>query len=116
VDIGVYIRAETLEEKLDARYDKNPEQAWNLARWPSRLSAGGEHRLFVASDGAWRGYFKLAKEALYNPEDRTPYTLLFLTSTWTSTPPTPAKRFRGFTYNVPVIDSSSGHASPATSG
>jgi hypothetical protein len=115
VDIGVWMSADTLEEKLDARGEKNPEHAWNLARWPSGLSADGEHRLFVAMNGAWRGYFKLAKDALYNPDDRTPYTLLFDTRSWTPIPPTPVKRFRGFTYDVPTIDSSSGHVSHPTS-
>lgn len=104
MDIGIWMNATTLDEKLEARDEKNTEQAWNLARWPTGLSEKGEHRLFVASDGASRGYFRLAKDALYNPEDeRTPFTILFDTRTWTTIPPTPAKRFRGFTYKVPAI-------------
>ena len=105
MDIGVWMRAEVLADKLDARDESNPEQAWNLARWPTALSAPGHHRLFVAVNGAWRGYFKVAGDALYNPDDaRTPYTLLFDTRTWTAIPPIHVRRFRGFTYDVPRLD------------
>ena len=105
-DIGVWMAAATLEHKLEAREERNPEQAWNLSRWPHALSEAGVHHLFVASGGAWRGYFKLASEALYSPDAvGTPFTLLFDTRTWTEIPPTvPAKRFRGFTYRVPRIE------------
>jgi hypothetical protein len=107
VDLGVWMRADVLAEKLEAQDEKNPEQAWNMGRWPTGLSEKGEHRLFVASDGYWCGYFKLSGEALYNPEDsRTPYTLLFDTRTWTTIQPTPVNRFRGFTYKVPAVPSS----------
>jgi len=105
MDIGVWMRPEVLADKLDARDESNPEQAWNFARWPSALSKPGDHRLFVAVDGVWRGYFKVAGDALYNPDDpRTPYTLLFDTRTWTAIPPIPVRRFRGFTYDVPRLD------------
>lgn len=103
MNIGVWMSKQILAHKLEARHEKNPEQAWNLAKWPIRFSEPGENRLFVASDGKWRGYFKLAKDALYNPNDATPYTLLFNTRTWTSISPTPVKRFRGFTYKTPPL-------------
>lgn len=94
--------ATTLEHKLEAGEERNPEQAWNMARWPTGLSEKGHHRLFVACDGFWRGYFKLSGEALYNPEDdRAPYTLLFDTRSWTEIQPVRVRRFRGFTYDVP---------------
>ncbi len=106
MDIGVWMRAEVLADKLDARSETNSEQAWNLARWPTALSEPGDHRLFVAVNGAWRGYFKIAGDALYNPDDaRTPYTLLFDTTTWTPMTPVAVHRFRGFTYDVPRLDS-----------
>ncbi len=102
MDIGVSMRPDVLAHKLEARDERNPEEAWNLNRWPSALSEPGEHRLFVACNGAWRGFFKLAGEALYNPDDtRTPYTILFDTRTWTPISPVPVKHFRGFTYDVP---------------
>jgi hypothetical protein len=107
MDIGVWMTGPVLEHKLEARDERNPEQAWNIARWPSGLSTEGpeENRLFIASEGAWRGYFVLAGEALYNPKDpRTPFTLLFDTRTWTPIhPPVPLTRFRGFTYKVPKL-------------
>jgi len=104
VDVGVWMSAATFEHKLDGRDEKNPEQAWNMGRWPSRLSEPGPHRLFVACDGIWRGYFRISGEALYNPDDeRTPYTLLFDTRTWTEIAPVPVRRFRGFTYDVPPV-------------
>ena len=103
MDIGVWMSKQTLAHKLEARHEKNPEQAWNLSKWPSRFSEPGENRLFVAVEGKWRGYFKLSKDALYNPNDATPYTLLFDTRTWTTIPPTPVKRFRGSTYKTPTL-------------
>lgn len=102
MDVGVWMRAEVLAHKLEAREEQNPEQAWNLSRWPTRLSAEGEHRLFVAAEGAWRGYFTLSPEALYSPNDVSAvYTLLFDTRSWTPIRPVSVKHFRGFTYKVP---------------
>jgi hypothetical protein len=110
MDIGVSMRPDVLAHKLEARDERNPEEAWNLHRWPGALSTPGEHRLFVACNGTWRGFFKLAGDALYNPDDRrTPYTILFDTRTWTPIPPVPVKHFRGFTYDVPRIASDDGH-------
>jgi hypothetical protein len=107
MDIGVWMNGKTLAHKLEAQDERNPEEAWNLARWPRGLAPDGNNRLFVASDGYWRGYFQLSKEALFNPEDtKTPYTLLFDTRTWTEISPTPAKRFQGFTYAVPASSAS----------
>jgi hypothetical protein len=104
LDIGVWMSPAVLEHKLEAQDEPNPEQAWNLSRWPKDgFPAGQKHRLFVASAGVWCGYFILAGEALYNLEDpNTPYTLIFDTRTWTEIPPVPVRRFRGFTYNVPT--------------
>ena len=96
MDIGVWMRAEVLEHKLQAQNEKNTEQAWNLARWPTRLSEEEDHRLFVAVNGFWRGFFKLSRDALYHPDDDT--------RTWTSIQHVPVKRFRGFTYKVPPLE------------
>jgi hypothetical protein len=111
MDIGICMSSEVLAHKLEARDDPNPEQAWNLARWPDGLSAPGQHRLFVASRGLWRGYFLLAPDGLFNPRDpRTPFAILFDTRSWTRIPPAPASRFRGFTYAVPHVP----HHAPPT--
>lgn len=102
MDIGIWMGRKTLAHKLAAQTEKNPEEAWNLSQWPKGLSDEEENRLFVASDGYWRGYFRLANEVLFNPKDKkVPYTLLFDTRTWNPIPKTPASRFRGFTYKVP---------------
>jgi hypothetical protein len=62
------------------------------------------HRLCVATRGAWRGYFILAPDALFTPNDCwTPFTLLFDSRSWTEIHPVPVKQFRGFTYNVPAV-------------
>jgi len=103
MDIGVWMSTEILSDKLQARQEDNTEQAWNLSRWPKGFTQEGDHRLFVASKGAWRGCFTLSREALFSPNDLSaPYTLLFDTRTWTPIRAVPVKRFRGFTYNVPA--------------
>lgn len=103
VDLGVYTRPEVLAHKLEARHERNTEQAWNLSRVPLRISTDGRHRLFVATEGYWRGYFVLAKDILLT-KDAMACTLLFDTRTWTPIPPTPRTHFRGFTYDVPRLD------------
>ena len=52
MDIGIWMSAEVLEHKLQARQENNTEQAWNLSRWPKGFTAEGKHRLFVAVQGA----------------------------------------------------------------
>jgi hypothetical protein len=109
MDIGVWMSAQVLEHKLQAREEQNSEQAWNLSRWPTGFTQQGEHRLFVAVKGAWRGYFILSSEALLSPNDPSvPFTLLFDTCSWTPIDPVPTKRFRGFTYKVPQLNPASG--------
>ena len=105
MDIGVWMSAEVFAHKLQAREEDNTEQAWNLTRWPKGFTEEGENHLFAAVKGAWRGYFTLNPEALFNPDDKSaPFTLLFDTCTWTPIPALPVKRFRGFTYNVPQLN------------
>ncbi len=113
MDIGVWMRAEVLADKLQARQENNTEQAWNLSRWPTGFTEEAEHRLFVASKGAWQGYFTLSHEALFNPNDQAvPYTLLFDARTWTPIDSVPANRFRGFTYKVPNVNSDGSAPTP----
>ena len=108
MDIGVWMSAEVLAGKLQAQQEDNTEQAWNLSRWPTRFTQEGEHHLFVAVNGAWRGYFTLSREALFSPDDQSvPFTLLFDTCSWTPIHAVSAKRFKGFTYNVPRVNSAS---------
>jgi hypothetical protein len=103
VDIGVCMSRATLSDKLSLRHDPNPETTWSLRTWPQGFRDGDLNRLFVAADGAWRGYFTFT-DALFNPRDRAvPYALLIDTRSWTTIVPVPAHRFRGFTYDVPTL-------------
>ena len=112
-DIGVWMRPEVLAHKLAARHGPRPIEAWNMGRWPTRLSQAGQHHLFVASNGAWRGYFTLCDDALYTAEDpRAPFTLLFDARTWTPIDPLPVEHFRGFTYRVPGVSTEAAISSP----
>ena len=38
MDIGVWMAKQVLAHKLEARHEKNPEQAWNLSKWPTQFS------------------------------------------------------------------------------
>jgi len=109
MDIGVYMRPEVLAHKLEGREDRNPEQVWNLSRWPRGFTTLGPHRLFVATTSFWRGYFMLATEALCT-KDLSAFSLLFDARTWTPIPSSPRPRFRGFTYRVPRLDTD--HSAP----
>jgi hypothetical protein len=72
--IGVWMSPTTLELKLEHADTRRPEAAWNMAKWPTALSSPGPHRLYVACNGQWVGYFVISGEALYLPEDaKTPY-------------------------------------------
>jgi hypothetical protein len=104
MDVGIWMRPEVLEHKLEARNEKNPEQVWQLSRWPSGYKEGETNRLFIASEGAWRGYFILSEGAgLHSYRGKETFTMIFDTRTWTKISPIKAKRFRGFTYRVPKL-------------
>ena len=97
MDIGICMDAGTLESKLESRYTKRPEEAWNLAKWPRGFSDDPTvtNRLFVACDGSWVGYFHIARDMLYMPEDeKTPYVLLFDTRTCVEIDSMTTRRFR----------------------
>jgi hypothetical protein len=100
MDLGVAMSRDVFEDKLDhARDGKGPEATWNTRRLPKQLTPGWTNRLWVAVDGAWRGWFPLSGEVLWNPEDdQAPYALIFDTRRWTPVPPTPAPRFRSWRY------------------
>lgn len=107
VDIGIYTSLVTLQHKQEQAEDgKGREATWNMGRLPKNLGKGeGPDRLFFACEGYFRGYFLLAAEVLYNPDDeKKPYSLIFDVTTWTSINPLPVERFRGFRYltDMPV--------------
>jgi hypothetical protein len=103
VDIGIWMSRTVLAHKLELRTSRNPNATWNLRNWPAGYVEGEENRLFVACEGKWIGYFKLAQGMLWNRFDTVvPYTLIFATRTWTPIQHVPVPRFRGFTYKVPA--------------
>ena len=100
MDLGVTMSPEVFEEKLEQAEDPRHEVAtWNTRRFPTRLTPGWTNRLFVASAGAWQGYFELSGDVLWNPEDEgAPYALIFNPRRWTAIAPVPVPRFCGWRY------------------
>ena len=108
MDLGVWMSRGVLAHKRDA--SEHATQAWNMKALPDELSHSPEpHRLFVAVDGHWRGFFVLQPWVQHNPSDQThPWTLVFDANSWTAVHPEPAPprdRKRGYTLNVPEIRS-----------
>ena len=97
MDIGVWMSPVVLAHKLEARAERNTLATWNTKSVPRGLGQSCEEdRLFVATRGAWTGYFVLSSEVLWTPQDAAaPITLLFDTTTWTRIDPLPVSRFRG---------------------
>lgn len=91
--IGVYTKAETLQEKKD--YAKDPQfyVYWRLSKRPKEKPS----RIYFASDKKWQGYFTIEKANL----DSTGHFMIYL-DTWQELEEKPERTpFRGFTYNVP---------------
>jgi len=86
MDVGVYWSAAVLEHKLERHGQPGTtEEVWNCRRLPRGLGSSQDRdRLFVASQGRWRGFFRLASEILYTPQDPAcPYALIFDVNSWT---------------------------------
>ena len=106
MNLGVWMSRGVLAHKRDA--SEHATQAWNMKGLPDELSRSPEpHRLFVAVDGQWRGFFVLQPWVHRNPQDHThPWTLVFDANTWTAVEPQPAPprdRTVGYTLNVPDL-------------
>jgi len=97
MDVGVWMSPAVLQHKLDMRDTLNPEAVWNVRWVPEGLGQPQQRdRLFVAAQAAWRGYFLLSPDLLWNPNDpAAPYSLIFDTRTWTPIVPLLTSRFRG---------------------
>ena len=104
MDFGVWMSRAVLAHKRDA--SEHATQAWNMRALPDEFSHSPEpHRLFVAVDRKWRGFFVLQPWVHRNPHDEpTPWTLVFEANTWTAIQPLPAPprdRATGYTLDVP---------------
>ena len=103
MDLGIWMSRGVLAHKRDTA---DALQAWNLKELPDELSHPPEpHRLFIAVDGYWRGFFVLEPWVSRNPTDTVrPWTLLFNPTTWTEIPRQRAPqrdRKLGYTLDVP---------------
>ena len=76
MNLGVWMSRGVLAHK---RGDESL-QAWNLKSLPDELSQPPEpHRLFIATEGFWRGYFVLEPYVSCNFADTVrPWTMLFI--------------------------------------
>ena len=104
MNLGVWMSRGVLAHKRDA--GEQAMQAWNLKALPDEFSRSSEpHRLFVAVDRQWRGYFVLQPWVHHNAHDpAAPWTLVFDANSWTAIQPRPApprNRDRGYTLDVP---------------
>ncbi len=100
MDLAVVMHQEVLADKLEAgRVRGRAVATWNTRRLPTRLTPGWTNRLFVASQGRWRGYFTLSGEVFWNPkDDAAPYALIFDPRRWTPIAVGPSPSFRGWRY------------------
>ena len=70
MNLGVWMSRGVLAHKRDA--GEHDIQVWNMKALPDELSRSPEpHRLFVAVDGNWRGFFVLQPWVQRNPRDHT---------------------------------------------
>jgi hypothetical protein len=100
MDLAVVMPHAVLADKLeDARVHGRAVATWNTRRVPTRLTPGWTNRLFVASQGRWRGYFPLSGDLFWNPKDpAAPYALIVDPRRWTSIAAVPCPSFRGWRY------------------
>lgn len=100
MDIAVVMRQEVLADKIeDGRVHGRAVATWNTRLLPTRLTPGWTNRLFVASQGTWRGYFPLSGDVFWNPRDpAAPYALIFDPREWAPIDALPVPSFRGWRY------------------
>jgi len=106
MDIGVWMSRAVLDHKRATEF---ATQVWNLGDLPEGfVGAAGPHRLFVAVEGHWRGFFHLLPGVMQNDEDPgAPFTLAFDPRTWTPVLPERAptkERDTAFTVRVPAVE------------
>ena len=100
MDLAVVMRQDVLADKLeDGRVRGRAVATWNTRRVPTRLTPGWTNRLFVASQGRWRGYFSLSGDVAWNPKDEAaPYALIVDPRRWAPIVAVPSSSFRGWRY------------------
>ncbi len=100
MDLAVVMPHDVLADKLeDGRVHGRAVATWNTRRVPTRLTPGWTNRLFVASQGRWRGYFPLSGDVFWNPKDpAAPYALILDPRRWTPITAAPCPSFRGWRY------------------
>ena len=100
MDLAVVMHQAVLADKLeDGRERGRAVATWNTRRVPTRLTPGWTNRLFVASQGRWRGYFPLSGDIVWNPKDEAaPYALIVDPRRWTPIAAAPCPSFRGWRY------------------
>ncbi len=100
MDLAVVMPHAILADKLeDGRVHGRAVATWNTRRVPTRLTPGWTNRLFVASQGRWRGYFPLSGDLFWNPKDpAAPYALIVDPRRWTPIAAAPCPSFRGWRY------------------
>ncbi len=100
MDLAVVMPHDVLADKLeDGRVHGRAVATWNTRRLPTRLTPGWTNRLFVASQGRWRGYFPLSGDVFWNPKDQAaPYALIVDPRRWTPVAAAPCPSFRGWRY------------------
>ena len=106
MNLGVWMSKAVLVHKRDA--SEHATQAWNMQALPDEFShSPAPHRLFVAVDRHWRGFFVLQPWVDCNPRDRNcPWTLVFDANTWTAVSPQlapPHDLSLGYTLDVPHL-------------
>ena len=100
MDLAVVMPHDVLADKLeDGRVHGRAVATCNTRRLPTRLTPGWTNRLFVASQGRWRGYFPLSGDLFWNPKDpAAPYALIVDPRRWTPIAAAPCPSFRGWRY------------------
>jgi hypothetical protein len=104
MNLGVWMSSSVWQHKCDTEHST---QAWNLPELPDGFlppPAAGAARLYVATRGRWRGYFRV-HAFQWNPADRAcPVALLFAPQSWTPIEPqsAPPRDPRGYTLDVPL--------------
>ena len=103
-DIGVSMAATVLEHKKgDGCWDDGDYCYWTMPNGvPESIGIGS--KLWVASDGQWRGYFVIfAVDQSTRDEESDEFAaeLHFWSESWTERERGTRKPFQGFTYKVP---------------